>query len=89
VLNFAFTNQFKKDLKLMGKRQKDLDKIYEIIALLIWEEPLPERCREHKLHGDLEGFTECHIEGDWLMAYILEESAEITFAFTGTHSDYL
>jgi mRNA interferase YafQ len=89
MLNFAFTNQFKKDLKLMEKRHKDLDKIYEVIALLIWEEPLPQRCHEHKLHGDLEGFTECHIEGDWLMAYILEEGGEITFAFTGTHSDYL
>ncbi|MDR2718381.1 MAG: type II toxin-antitoxin system YafQ family toxin [Treponema sp.] len=89
MLDFAFTNQFKKDLKLMEKRRKDLGKIYEIMALLIWEEPLPEQCREHKLHGNLEGFTECHIEGDWIMAYILEEDEKITFAFTGTHSDYL
>jgi len=89
VLNFAFTNQFKKDLKLLEKRRKDLDKIYEIMALLIWNEPLPKRCREHKLHGDLEGFTECHIEGDWIMAYILEEGEKITFSFTGSHSDYL
>ena len=64
MLNFAFTNQFKKDLKLMEKRHKDLDKIFDVMVLLIWNEPLPERCREHKLHGDLEGFTECHVEGD-------------------------
>jgi mRNA interferase YafQ len=89
LLDFTFTNQYKKDLKLLEKRHKDLEKIYEIMALLIWEEPLPERCYEHKLHGDLEGFTECHIEGDWIMAYILEEDEKITFAFTGTHSDYL
>jgi len=88
VLNFAFTNQFKKDLKLLEKRRKDLDKIFEVMALLIWDEPLPERCREHKLHGDLEGFTECHIEGNWIMVYI-EEGEKITFSFTGTHSDYL
>jgi mRNA interferase YafQ len=67
LLDFAFTNQFKKDLKLMEKRRKDLDKIYEIMALLIWEEPLPERCRERKLHGDWESFTEYHIEEDWIM----------------------
>ena len=89
MLNFAFTNQFKKDLKLLEKRHKDLDKIFEIIVLLIWDEPLPERCREHKLHGDLEGFTECHVEGNWIMAYIVEEGERITFSFTGTHSDYL
>ena len=88
MLNFAFTNQFKKDLKLLEKRRKDLDKIFEVMALLIWDEPLPERCREHKLHGDLEGFTECHIEGNWIMVYI-EEGEKITFSFTGTHSDYL
>ena len=89
MLDFAFTNQFKKDLKLLEKRHKDLDEIFEIMALLIWDEPLPERCREHKLHGDLEGFTECHIKGDWIMAYIVEEGEKITFSFTGTHSDYL
>jgi mRNA interferase YafQ len=73
----------------MEKRRKDLDKIYEVMAFLIWEEPLPERCREHKLHGDWEGFMECHIEGNWIMVYTIDEGEKITFAFTGTHSDYL
>jgi mRNA interferase YafQ len=88
VLAYDFTNQFKKDLKLLEKRGKNLDEIYDIIILLIWEEPLPERCREHKLHGDLEGLTECHIKGDWIMAYDIEDG-KIVFHFTGTHSDYL
>jgi mRNA interferase YafQ len=92
VLDFYFTNHFKKDFKLLKKRGKDLDKIIDIIVSLIWEEPLPARCREHKLHGDLEGVTECHIEGDWIMAYEIAENIEgkeIVFHFTGTHSDYL
>jgi len=65
-----------------------MDKIYEIMALLIWEEPLPEICREHRLHGNLEGFWDCHIENDWILIYQLEEN-KISFAYTGTHSDYL
>ena len=89
MLDYAFTNQFKKDLKLLKKRSKNLEKIFDIIVLLIWEESLPDRYREHKLHGDLEGITECHVEGDWIMAYIIDEGKRITFAFTGTHSDYL
>jgi len=89
VLDYHFTNQFKKDLKILKKRGKDLNKIYDIMTALIFEEPLPVRCREHKLHGDLEGITECHIEGDWIMAYQLVEGEIITFDFTGTHSDYL
>ena len=88
MLDYYFQNQFKKDLKLLKKRGKDLDKIFEIIVTLIWEEPLPERCREHKLHGDWDGYTECHIENDWVMLYITD-GEKIAFSFTGTHSDYL
>ena len=72
----------------MEKRHKDLDKIFDVMVLLIWNEPLPERCREHKLHGDLEGFTECHVEGDWVITYIPDDEA-IAFFRTGTHSDLL
>ena len=88
MLNFYFSNQFKKDLVLAKKRGKDLDKIIEIIVSLIWGEALPTRCREHKLHGNLEGYTECHVEGDWVVVYRISGEI-ITFAFTGTHSDYL
>jgi len=40
VLDYHFTNQFKKDLKLMKKRGKDLEKIFEIIASLIGLPPI-------------------------------------------------
>ena len=88
MLNFSFTNQFKKDLKLLKKRGKNLDKLYDIIVILIWDEPLPERCREHKLHGDWDGFTECHVEGDWVLIYLTNDE-KISFSCTGTHSDLL
>ena len=68
MLDIYFANQFKKDLKLMQKRGMNLDKIYDVMVSLIWEEPLPERCHEHRLHGDLEGFTECHVKGDFISA---------------------
>jgi len=88
VLDFDFTNQFKKDLKLLKKRGKNLDEIMEIMTKLIWEEPLPAHCREHKLSGNYSGITECHIEGDWLMLY-RKTTDKIGFYYTGTHSDYL
>ena len=89
MLDFSFSNQFKKDLRLMYKRGKDMDKIYDIITALVWGEPLPARCREHKLHGDWDGFTEYHIEGDWVMLYVTDCKEKISFSFTGTHSDLL
>jgi mRNA interferase YafQ len=86
--DFAFTNQFKKDLKLMEKRGKNMDKIFEVMALLIWSENLPERCREHNLSGDYEGITDCHVEGDWVMLY-RKSDEKVVFYYTGTHSDWL
>jgi len=88
MLDYAFSNQFKKDLKLMEKRHYDMDAIFDIIGMIIWQEPLPERCREHGLSGDLEGFTECHLLNDWLLMYLLDEE-KVTFYRTGTHSDLL
>ena len=88
MLGFRFTNQFKKDLKLVEKRKYELEALYDIVTKIIWEEPLPERCREHQLHGDLEGFTECHVKGDWVVIYYFCEQG-VVFTQTGTHSDLL
>ena len=85
---WSFTNQFKKDLKLMEKRRKNMDKIYDIMAKLIWGEPLPERCHEHNLSGNLAGLADCHIEGDWVLLYRKSEE-KVVFYYTGTHSDLL
>ena len=52
MLGFRFTNQFKKDLKLLEKRRYNLDDLYDIMIKIIWEEPLPERCREYGLSGN-------------------------------------
>jgi mRNA interferase YafQ len=81
-------NQFKKDFKLMEKRHRDMDKINEAIALIIWGDPLPEKYREHNLSGNYSGFTECHVEGDWLLVYRLPDG-QVVFTRTGTHSDLL
>ena len=72
----------------MEKRRKDMNKIYDIIVNLIWNEPLPEHCREHGLSGNYEGLTDCHIQGDWIMIY-RKSDEKIVFYFTGSHSDYL
>jgi len=72
----------------MQKRGRDINKIIDIMVSLIWNESLPERCREHKLHGDWDGFTECHIEGDWVLIYLTDYMEKIVFSYTGTHSDY-
>lgn len=52
-MNLAQTKQFKKDVKRMQKRGKDLDEIKALIDLLLAEEPLPPKNRDHQLGGGI------------------------------------
>jgi mRNA interferase YafQ len=86
MLDYYFQNQFRKDLKLVEKRRYDIDEIFEVVTKIIWEEPLPERCRPHGLSGNLAGFMECHALNDLLLMYALD-GEKVTFFRAGTHSD--
>lgn len=60
----------------------------EIIDLLLHEQPLDERYRDHGLVGNYTGFRECHISSDWLLIYAINKNQLIlTASRTGTHSD--
>jgi mRNA interferase YafQ len=85
-MNVAQTKQFKKDVKRMRKRGKDLEKVKAVIDLLVAEEPLPPKNRDHKLGGHWIGRRDCHIEPDWILIYKLTED-ELLLERTGTHSD--
>jgi mRNA interferase YafQ len=78
--------QFKRDVKRLLKRGKDMNKLKEIIDSLIQAQELPARTRDHQLKGTLKDCRECHIEGDWLLVYRIEGS-ECCLIRTGSHSD--
>jgi len=81
-----YTTQFDRDLRLLQRRGKEIEKLKQVLAALINEEPLAERYRDHPLKGNYRNRRECHLEPDWLLIYKLND-AEITFERTGTHSD--
>ena len=58
------TGTFRKDLKLAKKRGLPLSDLYTVMDLLATGEPLPEKNHDHPLHGDYEGYRECHINPD-------------------------
>jgi mRNA interferase YafQ len=88
VRTFSRTRQFKKDVKLAGKRGKNLDRLKAVIDLLIDGEPLPSRYKDHPLHGDFVGSRDCHLEPDWVLIYtLMENDSHVRFERTGTHSD--
>ncbi len=86
MLKPSFTKQFEKDWKRLQKRKKSKNKLKTVLSMLINGEPLPPRCREHKLVGNYKDRHECHIEPDWLLIYKITEE-DIIFERTGSHSD--
>ena len=50
--DIQFTNQFKKDLKLAKKQNKNLDKLFEVIDILADSDTLEAKYRDHVLTGN-------------------------------------
>ena len=72
----------------MKKQNKNMDKLNEIMGMLIREEPLPPNHRDHQLHGKWKKSCDCHIEGDCVLIYEPDKKAGIIkFQRLGTHSD--
>lgn len=83
-----YTTKFKKDVKLIVKRGKDLNKLGYIVEKLANKEVLEEKFRDHELTGLYKGFRECHIEPDWLLIYrYIEGVLVLSLSRTGSHSD--
>ena len=57
-----------------------------VIEMLLAEEPLPPRLKDHPLSGSWAGFRDCHVEPDWVLIYQIDGD-RLILARTGTHSD--
>ena len=77
---------FKRDVKRLLRRGKDMNRLKGIVDSLVNAQALPARNRDHQLKGTLKDCRECHIEGDWLLIYRIEGS-ELCLIRTGSHSD--
>jgi mRNA interferase YafQ len=83
-----FTSKFKKDYKLAIKRGYPIKLLEEAVSLLANGKPLPEKYVDHALSGNWTAYRECHIQGDWLLVYRIENNVLVlTLARTGTHAD--
>ena len=84
-----YTNEFKKQLKLMIKRGRDSDVMNTAIEILGNTGTLPVvPYKTHKLHGNFVNHWEAHLEPDWLLIWKIDKNEiVITLTNTGTHSD--
>jgi mRNA interferase YafQ len=85
-MRLSQTTQFKKDIKRLQKRGKDLRKIKAVIGLLLAGKPLPLKNLDHQLGGNWGGHRDCHIEPDWVLIYKICTD-EIRLERTGSHAD--
>ena len=79
-------SRFKRDVKRMERRGKEMSKLRKVIQLLIEGNPLPPELKDHPLSGDWKNFRDCHIEPDWVLIYKVD-GEDLYLVQTGTHGD--
>lgn len=87
-----YTKFFLKDWeRLSHSGRYDMKRLKEVMLLLIANEAqLGPEWLDHPLGGDWEGHRECHVGGDFLLAYKLDSSRkveQVIFVRAGTHAD--
>ncbi len=88
ILEVVETTRFRRDIRQIKRRGKNLDALKKIVGSLVRGEELPPRNRDHALTGNWRGHRECHINPDWLLIYCINEDEKvIELVRTGSHSD--
>ena len=87
-----YTKSFLKDwLRLSHSGRYDMNRLKQAMLLLVANDaPLSSEWLDHPLKGEWQGHRECHIGGDFLLIYKIDDSANpgvIVFVRAGTHSD--
>ena len=84
----VFTRRFERDFrrlkKTLPRRALDYETLEYVFLLLQSGQALPEALREHSLSGEYAGFSECHLDADWLLVYRVTRD-RVVFHRTGTH----
>lgn len=70
----------------------DMERLKKVMLQLIAnDDPLGPECRDHALRGKLAKYRECHIGGDFLLIYRLDDAfgpgGTVYFSRAGTHSE--
>lgn len=84
-----YTKQFQKSLnKILSSGKIKRLEIESVVDILSKGNKLPVEYKNHKLNGDYEGYSECHIRGDLLMIYKIEKDKLILVLLDiGSHSE--
>jgi mRNA interferase YafQ len=83
------TKSFRRSFKKLAYRAViELVTIEKVIDILILNGTLPVQLRDHALKGNYAGCRECHIKGDLLLIYEIDDKLKlITLVEIGSHSE--
>ena len=85
-----YSSSFKKDYKResKGKYQKELDaQLKLVLSLLVTDQSIEQKYRDHVLSGNWSGYRECHIWPDLLLIYSKTDHTILKLARLGSHSN--
>jgi mRNA interferase YafQ len=88
-----YTKAFSKDWERLDRSGRyDMRLLKEVMLLIVANDaPWGPEWRDHALKGDWAGFRECHVGGDFLLIYEIDDmagkSGMVHFVRTGTHSE--
>lgn len=87
-----YTKAFLQDWQRLARSGRyDLNRLKHVMVLLLVNDvPLPPEWRDHALVGEWVGHRECHVGGDFLLIYRLDDSASagaVVFVRAGTHAE--
>jgi len=82
----AFKRDYNREAK--GRHGGILDAaLVPILTILVKDEPLEPRHRDHDLSGDWAGYRECHVKPDLLLIYRKSDPGALRLARLGSHSE--
>jgi mRNA interferase YafQ len=87
-----YTRQFLKDWERLSRSGRyDMKRLKQVMLLLVAnDEPLGPEWSDHPLKGDWAGHRECHVGGDFLLAYKIDgdgKTGQVIFVRAGTHAE--
>ena len=73
-----YTKEFLKDWQRLSQSGRyGMNRLKEVMLMLVTNDaPLPAEWLDHALKGDWDGYRECHVGGDFLLIYRVDDSGK-------------
>lgn len=86
-MRVSISTSFKKDYKRLANNSFLISAVDKAITTLASGEALPDKYKTHPLHGNWQGYCDCHIFPDIVMIYKQDfENDTLKLARLGNHS---